>query len=321
MTRTRTAAPPASGPIPHQGRRVGAERPDLLSLSKAALIDELSAYQQQLSAMVEIEQAKGALMLVYGLTEDAALALLQWYARHRNVELRDLCLALTTNPEPVPMGEESSDHLNNLLESIAVALHRDPALIGGPTIPRDHDVRGALHQEPGNLPAAWSVAGSSGGADDDLSQDLLRAVSVAAQGITLVVHSPDLPVVYANDAFLQMTGYTREDVLGRHCRFLQGPETNRSEIAAIRWRLATGRDARAILRNYRRDGTSFWNELSISTVRHPATAEITHYIALHADVTERVEQELEREDEQPDRPALPLTAQRTSPMKAQRSGR
>ncbi|WP_222195838.1 diguanylate cyclase domain-containing protein [Modestobacter italicus] len=128
-------------------------------------------------------------------------------------------------------------------------------------------------------------------AEAELPELMLRAVSVASNGIVIAdARRPDLPLVYANAAFLRMTGYTEAEVLGRNCRFLQGPDTDRSQVHPIGRRLLAGRDVDAVLLNYRRDGSAFWNELHVSAVRD-AHGEITHHIGSQLDVTARVERE------------------------------
>lgn len=127
---------------------------------------------------------------------------------------------------------------------------------------------------------------------DELPHVLLRAVAAAAHGITIGDASPDRRLVYVNEAFVRMTGYPSDEVLGRNCRFLQGPGTDPRSVTVIRESLDTGRQASAVLLNYRKDGTPFWNEVSISAVRNSAE-QITHFIGTQIDVTERVEREQE----------------------------
>jgi len=75
---------------------------------------------------------------------------------------------------------------------------------------------------------------------------------------------PDAPIVLANRAFLELTGYTKEEVLGRNCRFLQGAGTDPKDVEAIRSGLDAGHDVEVELVNYRKDGTPFINQLAIS---------------------------------------------------------
>lgn len=76
----------------------------------------------------------------------------------------------------------------------------------------------------------------------------------------------DNPIVFANRAFISMSGYSAEDVLGRNCRFLQGPETNRDTIAEIRQAIEERREVTTEILNYRKDGSTFWNALFVSPV-------------------------------------------------------
>ncbi|MFM7631574.1 MAG: PAS domain-containing protein [Alphaproteobacteria bacterium] len=80
---------------------------------------------------------------------------------------------------------------------------------------------------------------------------------------------PDYPLVYANPLFLDHTGYTLEEVLGRNCRFLQGEKTNRDTVSIIRHAIKTHVNLRIDILNYKKDGTPFWNRLDI---RHVLTS-------------------------------------------------
>jgi PAS domain S-box-containing protein len=106
---------------------------------------------------------------------------------------------------------------------------------------------------------------------------------------------PNNPAVLANQAFLELTGYSADEVIGRNCRFLQGPETNPDDVQAIRDALTRGDDQFCIeLLNYRKDGSTFWNQLAFSPV-HDENGELIYYFASQKDVTERRRaQELER---------------------------
>ncbi len=126
----------------------------------------------------------------------------------------------------------------------------------------------------------------------DLPEGLLqRAVSAVTTGLTISdVRDPDQPLVWVNEAFLQLSGRTREQVLGRNCRLLQGPGTDPVAIAELGAAIAAGRQVRTRLRNYRADGTPWWNELTLSPV-HDAGGTLTHYIGVQNDVTAQVEAE------------------------------
>jgi len=94
-----------------------------------------------------------------------------------------------------------------------------------------------------------------------------RALAAANSGITVADASSDgFPLMFANDSFLAMTGYTRQEVLGRSCRFLQGPATDPAAIAEIASALRERREATVVLENYRKDGSTFYNELRLAPV-------------------------------------------------------
>lgn len=114
-----------------------------------------------------------------------------------------------------------------------------------------------------------------------------RAMNEASVGITIAdAKSDDLPLLYANQAFVDLTGYPVSDAVGRNCRFLQGPETDDETLAEVRSAI---RDAEPITRellNYRADGTTFWNQLTVAPVENLA-GELTHFVGIQQDVTER----------------------------------
>ncbi|NJM60918.1 MAG: PAS domain-containing protein [Oscillatoriales cyanobacterium RU_3_3] len=120
---------------------------------------------------------------------------------------------------------------------------------------------------------------------------LERAIAASSNGIAIAdAREPDRPIIYCNPAFEQLTGYSREEVLGRNCRFLQGPDTDRAELQRLRNSLQSGKEVKVILKNYRKDGTPFWNELTVSPVRDDR-GEITHFIGVQNDITPRVKAE------------------------------
>jgi sigma-B regulation protein RsbU (phosphoserine phosphatase) len=118
-----------------------------------------------------------------------------------------------------------------------------------------------------------------------------RALDVAAEGITIAdARLPARPLIYANDGFERLTGYPVGEVLGRNCRFLQGPDTDPTAVAEIRAAVAEQRECIVEILNYRRDGSPFWNRLSITPVRD-GSGVVTHYIGIQSDVTARREAE------------------------------
>jgi PAS domain S-box-containing protein len=99
---------------------------------------------------------------------------------------------------------------------------------------------------------------------------------------------PDMPLVYVNPAFEVMTGYCLEEVQGVNCRFLQGDEHDQPAVAELRKAVQERREVVVVLKNYRKDGTFFWNELSLSPIRN-REGEVTHFVGIQTDVTARVE--------------------------------
>ena len=131
-------------------------------------------------------------------------------------------------------------------------------------------------------------------------EDALRVRNSAIESVhTGIVISdaltPGNPNIYVNPALCRMTGYTREELLGRSMRLLQGPETDPAVVEQIRQAINKGQSCEVTLRNYRKGGTVFWNELLISPVVDN-TGKITHYIGVQTDVTERRKAEESRHE-------------------------
>jgi PAS domain S-box-containing protein len=118
-----------------------------------------------------------------------------------------------------------------------------------------------------------------------------RALDAAAEGITISDLSlPDNPLIYVNTGFERLTGYPAEEVLGRNCRFLQGTDTDPATAETIRRAIHEERECTVEILNYRRDGTTFWNRLSLTPVRDDS-GKVTNYIGVQSDVTARREAE------------------------------
>jgi PAS domain S-box-containing protein len=99
-------------------------------------------------------------------------------------------------------------------------------------------------------------------------------------------NQPDLPLVFVNEAFQLMTGYSEAEILGRNCRFLQGPHTDAEAVQRVREAIATRQDVSIELLNYKRDGTPFWNALYLSPVFDPE-GRLIYFFASQLDVTKR----------------------------------
>jgi PAS domain S-box-containing protein len=114
-----------------------------------------------------------------------------------------------------------------------------------------------------------------------------RAVSASSNGIVITdPQSPDDPIVYVNPAFEKISGYPMDEVLGHNCRFLQGEDRDQPALGELRAALKEERESRVVLKNYRKDGTPFWNELYVSPV-HDEEGRLTNFVGVQNDITER----------------------------------
>ena len=117
----------------------------------------------------------------------------------------------------------------------------------------------------------------------------LRDMAIAASSNGIVItdpSQPDNPITYVNPAFERISGYSAQEVLGRNCRLLQGTDREQPALAELRAALQEGRGCQAVLRNYKKNGTLFWNELSISPVRDEE-GHLVSFVGVQNDVTER----------------------------------
>jgi PAS domain S-box-containing protein len=120
---------------------------------------------------------------------------------------------------------------------------------------------------------------------------LERAVTASTNSIVISdPNQPDDPLVYVNPAFERTTGYAAEEVLGRNCRFLQDEDRDQPALGELRTAVREGRHCTVVLRNYRKDGTLFWNELSIYPV-HDEEGCVTSFVGVQNDITERIRAE------------------------------
>lgn len=116
-----------------------------------------------------------------------------------------------------------------------------------------------------------------------------RAIMATSDGIVISdMTQPGQPVIFVNPAFEAITGYTMEEVAGRNCSFLQGADRGQPALAELRAAIAEGRECRVVLRNYRKDGQPFWNELTLSPVRDEA-GQVTHFVGVQHDITRDIE--------------------------------
>lgn len=161
---------------------------------------------------------------------------------------------------------------------------------------KDFDAILALPERPALLSAQLGVALYSHRAFAQRYQSALEELNLnrnifksVTSGISVAnAQLDDLPLMYVNPAFEVMSGYSLEEVQGKNCRFLQRGETDQPGLTLVREALAEKRQTVVVLRNYRKDGTAFWNELSLSPIRN-SEGVLTHFVGIQHDVTERVE--------------------------------
>lgn len=118
---------------------------------------------------------------------------------------------------------------------------------------------------------------------------LQLVVDASNDGIVVAEQEGDDNIlIYANPAFERLTGYGADDILYQDCRFLQAGDREQIGLELIRQAVHEHRPCRQVIRNYRKDGSLFWNELSITPVFNEAD-QLTYYIGIQKDVTEQVE--------------------------------
>lgn len=114
-----------------------------------------------------------------------------------------------------------------------------------------------------------------------------RALESTDEGVVISDCSqPDMPIIYVNNAFTEMTGYEYDEVVGKNCRFLQGPDTDPAAKEKIKSAIADQQSCKVEVLNYHKNGTKFWNRLSVTPVRDDQ-GRTTHYIGIQSDVTRR----------------------------------
>lgn len=120
---------------------------------------------------------------------------------------------------------------------------------------------------------------------DDPDYSLVKALQTAQQNFVITDPSlPDNPIVYASQGFLNLTAYDLDQVLGRNCRFLQGPLTNQKTVDKIRKGITDMEDTTCVLLNYRSDGTTFWNQFFIAALRD-GDGKVVNYLGVQCRVS------------------------------------
>lgn len=115
-----------------------------------------------------------------------------------------------------------------------------------------------------------------------------RALQSVTNGIVITdLQQPDNPIIYVNPAFEKITGYAPDEVIGKNCRLLSRHDRDQPEVSTLRNAVAARKSCTVTLRNCRKDGTEFWNQISISPLLNPLTGAATHYVGVQTDITER----------------------------------
>jgi diguanylate cyclase (GGDEF)-like protein/PAS domain S-box-containing protein len=170
-------------------------------------------------------------------------------------------------------------------------------------VERDSEVRASITSKMPLLDGAGRIIGVLGSYDDTTERKRAelalrlqsRALDACVNAVLITGTSATGNVIeYANPAFKRITGYEPADIVGRDCRFLQRDDLDQEGLEAIRTGLAANREASAVLRNYRKDGVLFWNQLFIAPVPD-AQGHTTHHVGVINDVTEvvRYQEQLE----------------------------
>ncbi len=124
-----------------------------------------------------------------------------------------------------------------------------------------------------------------------LSDILLHALQATTSPVTVTdALAPDNPIIYCNQAFLDLTGYNEAEVLGKNCRFLQGIDTDKRVVKKLQDSITEGYGIDVTLLNYRKDGEQFWNDLQITPLKN-SDGVVTHFFGFQNNISERLERD------------------------------
>lgn len=125
----------------------------------------------------------------------------------------------------------------------------------------------------------------------------LKALNSAYSGIIITDNTQyDNPIIYCNSAFETISGYSHDEIIGHNCRFLQAQDRSQPERQSLKESIQKGEECKVEIRNYRKDGTLFWNELFISPVKNER-GEVTHFIGVQNDISDRKKAEHDLREE------------------------
>jgi diguanylate cyclase (GGDEF)-like protein/PAS domain S-box-containing protein len=115
-----------------------------------------------------------------------------------------------------------------------------------------------------------------------------RLLESSPEGVALIdAQAPDQPVIYVNSAFINLTGYQAAELMGRNLRFLQGDDRDQEGRNRLREAIRLGETCHVLMRNYRKDGTLFWNDMTMLPLKDP-DGRVTHFVAYHRDAGDRL---------------------------------
>lgn len=123
---------------------------------------------------------------------------------------------------------------------------------------------------------------------ESVDYQLVQALTISQQNFVVSDPKlPDNPIVFASRGFYQLTGYSPQEVIGRNCRFLQGPDTDPDTVSLIRTGIENGEDTAVCLINYKKDGSPFWNQFFVAPLRG-SDGGVVNYIGVQCEVSEDV---------------------------------
>lgn len=230
---------------------------------------------------------------------------------------------VTPSPSFEPKRERNREHakrsrirkkflLESLQQSVSLLKEENEKLKGAiRSHLGDEEADALLNKQADANAGGGLIAASSRDANkvlDDPDFSFIKALQTAQQNFVVTDPSlPDNPIVYATQGFLNLTGYTLDQVLGRNCRFLQGPETDPKAVEKIRNAIEEGSDMSVCLLNYRVDGTTFWNQFFIAALRD-AGGNVTNYVGVQCKVSDQYAASVCKKQEEEDNAAAAAAA-------------
>jgi PAS domain S-box-containing protein len=197
-------------------------------------------------------------------------------------------------------GDPEADRLQGIADRASDSMQRAQVLwvTGVPLAPAEPGAPAEASTRPDLVNRALLVLLEVSAASTDATDTArMHNRAVVATDLSFTISDPlaqDDPLVWVNPAFERTTGYRASEVLGRNCRFLQGPDTDREAVDRIRAALRAAEPVRETLLNYRADGSPFWNQVSISPVLD-GDGNLVNFVGVQSDVTARVDAEHARE--------------------------